>query len=164
MSDEVRLREVVDDDVPIFYVQQADAAAAEMAAFPRRDREAHAAHWQKIRADAACCARTILYGDQVAGNMGSFERDGLRQVGYWLGHAFWGRGIATRALAQFLEIETERPLHAFVAKHNIGSIRVLEKNGFVKVRDGALTPEEAGGHAPVEEWLMRLDAAPGPAR
>ena len=40
------------------------------------------------------------------------------------------RPIATRALAAFLRIVNERPLHAHVAKHNVASIRVLEKCGF----------------------------------
>ncbi len=160
MSADVRLREVIDDDVPVFFEQQNDRVASDMAAFPRRDREAHAAHWRKIRADATCCARTILEGDRVAGNIGSFDRDGLRQVGYWLGRAFWSRGIGTRALALFLaEAELSRPLHAYVVKHNVGSIRVLEKNGFVKLREETAPPDESG--ATIVEFLMRLEAPAG---
>ena len=37
----------------------------------------------------------------------------------------------TAALAAFVDEVKERPLHAFVAKHNVGSIRVLEKCEFV---------------------------------
>ena len=33
-------------------------------------------------------------------------------------------------LSMFLGIAVERPLYAYVAKHNIASIRVLEKCGF----------------------------------
>jgi len=160
MLEPVTLRDVADEDIPILFEQQADAGAARMAAFPSRDREAHAAHWEKIRANASMCARTILAGDRVAGNIGSFDRDGLRLVGYWLGREYWGRGIASRALALFLAVERTRPLHAYVAKHNAGSIRVLEKNGFVKVRDDTPHPAAAGDAAPVEEWLMRLDGGP----
>lgn len=157
MPSDVRLREVADTDVPVFFEQQNDPVASEMAAFPRRERAAHEAHWAKIRSDPDLCARTILEGDEVAGNIGSFERDGLRQVGYWLGRAFWGRGIATRALALFLaEVHTARPLYAYVVKHNVGSIRVLQKNGFVKLREETLPPD-ADGVAEVE-FLMRLEA------
>ena len=57
MLDDVRIREVTDDDVPVFFEQQDDRVATEMADFPGRDREAHDAHWRKIRADASVCAR-----------------------------------------------------------------------------------------------------------
>ena len=52
------------------------------------------------------------------------------RVGYWIGKEHWGQGVATRALAAFLQFVTERPLRAHVAAHNVGSIRVLEKCGF----------------------------------
>jgi RimJ/RimL family protein N-acetyltransferase len=68
--------------------------------------------------------------NQVTGNIGSWTADGKREVGYWLDHAFWGRGVATEALSDFLCLEQTRPLHAGVAKHNVASIRVLQKCGF----------------------------------
>jgi RimJ/RimL family protein N-acetyltransferase len=45
--------------------------------------------------------------------------------------SFRGKGIATSALRSFLGVDVERPLFAWVARHNAGSIRVLEKVGFV---------------------------------
>jgi RimJ/RimL family protein N-acetyltransferase len=67
----------------------------------------------------------------VAGNVGSWAQDGKRLVGYWIGREFWGQGLATRALAELLTELPQRPLHAYVATTNAGSIRVLEKCGFV---------------------------------
>jgi RimJ/RimL family protein N-acetyltransferase len=81
-------------------------------------------------ADESNIHKTILYGDQVAGNIVSWEHDEEREVGYWLGREFWGKGIATQALSLFLEQVTTRPLVAYVVKHNLASIRVLEKCGF----------------------------------
>jgi len=52
-----------------------------------------------------------------------------------------GQGVATRALAAFLRVVTERPLHAHVAKHNVGSIRVLEKCGFSLEREEGVEVE-----------------------
>jgi len=52
-------------------------------------------------------------------------------VSYWIGREFWGRGVATAALAALVAEIKERPLHAFVPEHNVGSIRVLEKCEFV---------------------------------
>jgi RimJ/RimL family protein N-acetyltransferase len=129
---EVTLRDVEEADLPVFFDQQLDEGAAWMAAVAARDREPFDAHWAKITQDPTIRIRTILAGGAVAGNVLSFVRDDKREVGYWLGREFWGRGIATQALAQFLAQVDERPLYAGVAEHNAGSIRVLEKCGFVR--------------------------------
>ena len=73
---------------------------------------------------------TILLEGQVAGSIVSFAQSGKLQVGYWIGRSYWGQGIATKALSAFLGHVKARPLYAHVAKHNIASLRVLEKCGF----------------------------------
>jgi RimJ/RimL family protein N-acetyltransferase len=128
--DEVTIREVREDDLPILFEHQRDPEANAMAAFPPRDRDAFMVHWRKILSDPACIARTVELDGAVAGHIGSFELEGRREVGYWIDRAFWGRGVATRALAAFLLEEKRRPLFAGVAPHNAGSMRVLEKCGF----------------------------------
>ena len=75
-------------------------------------------------------AKTIVVGGEVAGHVVSWTNGERREVGYWLGLEFWGRGIATRALRAFLAFEPVRPLHAHVARHNASSLRVLEECGF----------------------------------
>src|SRR5215218_9325330 len=52
---------------------------------------------------------------------------GEREVTYWIGRSYWGKGIATDALTAFLAVERSRPLHARVASDNVASRRVLEK-------------------------------------
>jgi RimJ/RimL family protein N-acetyltransferase len=54
-------------------------------------------------------------------------------VGYTIGKAWRGRGIATRALGLLLEQMRERPVHATTAASNVASRRVLEKNAFVAI-------------------------------
>jgi RimJ/RimL family protein N-acetyltransferase len=131
MNDRVRLRNVEAGDLPIFYEQQLDADAARMAAFPARDRAAFDAHWEKnILGNPDAIAQTILFDGEVAGNIGSWSQEGMRLVGYWIGKEYWGNGVATQALFAFLHLVTDRPLHAHVVNHNVGSIRVLEKCGF----------------------------------
>src|SRR5262245_47896346 len=100
---EVELREVVEADLPIFFEHQLDPDATRMAAFPSRGRDAFMAHWAKILADATVVTKTIVADGQVAGNIGSWEQLGERQVGYWIGRQYWSKGIATRALAAFLQ-------------------------------------------------------------
>ena len=129
----VTIREVADDDVAIFYEHQRDPEAVAMAAFPAREREAHFAHWEKIRADPANYMRTIEANGAVVGNVVSWQGDEGRLVGYWIGREHWGKGIATAALRAAIEEIPERPLMAYVASENAGSIRVLEKCGFVRI-------------------------------
>ena len=126
----VVLREVVDSDLPLFFEHQRDPEAVRMAAFPSRDHDAFMIHWARIRRDPSNIIRTIVCDGNVAGYIGSWIADERRLIAYWVGREFWGRGVATAALAAFAAEVKERPLHAFVAKHNVGSIRVLKKCEF----------------------------------
>lgn len=153
---EVRLRDVTEDDLPIFYEQQADPEANAMAAFPARDREAFTEHWLKVLADDSVSKKTVLFDGHVAGNIVRFEQSGQPLVGYWIGRSYWGKGIATRALSEFLGQVAARPLYARVAKHNVASIRVLEKCGFTVA--GEERAPSGAGEDEVEELVMRLDA------
>lgn len=131
MSNDIRLRDVHPDDLPIFFEQQLDADSTRMAGFPSRDRTAFDAHWaSNIFGNPAAVTQTVLLDGKVVGHIGSWQQDGVRLVGYWIGREYWGQGVATEALARFLSIVTTRPLHAHVTKHNLASIRVLEKCGF----------------------------------
>jgi RimJ/RimL family protein N-acetyltransferase len=154
----VLLREVEPADIPIFYEHQADAEAARLVAFASRDRAAHAAHLARILADPEVIVRTVVENGAVAGQVLSFPRDGVREVGYWLGREFWGRGLATAALGAFLDLDRGRPLHGVVAEHNGASRRVLERHGFVLVDrvDPDPDPDAAAGTA-VPLLVLRLD-------
>jgi len=128
------LRDVTEDDLPTFFDHQRDPGANHMAAFTARDpsdRDAFAAHWIKILGDESIMVKTILFDGRVAGHVLSFEQFGEREVSYWIGKKYWGKGIATVALSEFLGNVKTRPLHARAAKDNAASIRVLEKCGFV---------------------------------
>lgn len=145
----VSLRAVEARDLPIFFAHQLDPEATRLAAFPSRDREAFMTHWTtKILGNPANVARTILCSDRVAGYIGAWtDADSHeRMIGYWIGREYWGRGIASAAVAQLLQFESTRPLAARVAKHNLGSIRVLEKSGFVRTgEDGFTLPDGTRG-------------------
>lgn len=133
------LREVDPGDLLTFYEHQRDPAACMVAAFTPRELPAFLAHWKtNILGSPTVIARSILLGGKLAGYVSSFESDGQRLVCYWIGREFWGRGVASQALREFAEkIELTRPLGAFVATSNLGSIRVLEKCGFERVPNSA---------------------------
>ena len=129
----VELRDVVETDLPVFYEHQADADVAAMAGFKPRDRDAFFLHWRtKVLGDALTRKQSVLVDGRLVGNVVAFHLGGKRLVGYWYGREAWGRGIATRALSKFLELETHRPICAYVIPANVASMRVLEKNGFVR--------------------------------
>ncbi len=131
----VSLREVRPGDLPILFEHQLDPEGARMAAFKSRDRDAFMAHWAKIMANPACALRVILADGSVAGHIGAWTDGADRQVGYWVGREFWGRGIGSEGLTLFLHEETTRPLTACVAEHNAASIRVLQKAGFTLAKE-----------------------------
>lgn len=131
-----------------------------MAAFTSADptdRAAFDARWARLRADPAVTNRTIEVDGAVVGTVGSWDGEPGREVTYWLGREHWGKGIATRALGEFLaEVERTRPLHAAAAADNVGSMRVLEKRGFVRVGEGRGYANARGEE--IDEALFRLDA------
>jgi len=158
------LREVRDQDLPLLFEQWADPVAAHMAAFTapdHMDRDGFERRWSRLRADETVLTRVIVVDDEVAGTIGSWGEPGEREVTYWIGRSYWGKGIATDALNAFLAVEPSRPLHARVASDNVASRRVLEKCGF-----GVIATERSVAEArssEIEELVLRLEelASPG---
>jgi len=155
MINNVQLRNAVEADLQIFYEQQQDPEAIQMAAFPARNRDAFMAHWLKILADDSVVIKTILVNGDIAGNIVCFDQLGEREVGYWLGKEYWGKGIASQGLTQFLEYIETRPLYAHVAKHNIASRRVLEKCGFKVAAEDKFFSKIFGKE--IEEYILILN-------
>lgn len=154
---EIELRDVVEADLSIFFENQLDPEANYMAAFTAKDpadRDAFIAHWRRILNDDGITNKTILFQGEVVGSIASFEQEGELEVTYWLGKAYWGKGLATRALGKLLELVERRPLHARVAKDNIGSLRVLQKCGFIIVGEDKGFANARGTE--VEEYLLQL--------
>lgn len=82
----------------------------------------------------------IEIGGEACGGIGARPGQGERghsaEMGYWLGRRHWGRGCMTGVVAAFApwvmrELHLYR-LQATVLDFNIGSARVLSKNGFVE--------------------------------
>ena len=146
------LRDVTTADLAILFEHQREPEANRLAAFPAREYDAFMTHWRtNVLGNPRAIKQTIVDGDVVVGHIGCWEVGGERFVGYWIGQKYWNRGLATAALAEFIaQHATMRPLHAHVARHNAGSIRVLEKCGFRQVGD-AVT-----GDGGVDELLFVL--------
>ncbi len=80
-----------------------------------------------------------------------------RELTYWIGRSYWGKGIATSALNAFLTVDRSRPLHARVASDNVASRRVLEKCGFRVVATERGFAEARS--AEIEEVVLRLEGS-----
>lgn len=158
MTNELLLRDIEANDLLIFFEQQLDQDANYMAAFTAKDptnQEAYIAHWHRNLADKTTINKTIIFDGQVVGSVSSYENEGKPEVTYWLGKEYWGKGIASQALTQFLEYIETRPLYAHVAEHNVGSRRVLEKCGFNVVAEDKFFSKVFGED--VEEYILILD-------
>lgn len=156
-QDLVKLREITEADLPIFFEQMRDPEANYQAAFIFRDPNdltAFNQHWAKVLAATNNINRTILYDNQVAGNIAIFDSYDEREVTYWLGKEFWGKGIATIALQKLLQEVIERPVYGRAAKDNFASIRVLEKCGFTV--EGYNKDFANARNAEIEEIIMVL--------
>lgn len=128
----VSLRPVDETDLEAIFTHQSDPIANQLAQFPPRDREAFFNHWHgNILGQVNVLARAIDFDGKFVGNIGHWHCDGQALIGYWIDRDYWGKGIATQTLAQFLPLVSARPLFAEVAKHNLASKRVLLKYGFV---------------------------------
>lgn len=138
----VELRAVVPDDLEIFFRQQQDPESNELAKVFPRSRSYFDAHWEKTLCDPSVNVQTILLDGIVVGRVSGFTVEGKTMVGYWIEREHWGKGIATRAMEAFVDIIDIRPLHALVATGNIGSIRVLERSGFVKIGEKDFPEDE----------------------
>jgi RimJ/RimL family protein N-acetyltransferase len=153
------LREVAESDLDALYAQQADPASSAMAGVPSRDRAAFEAHWRRILADDTTVIRVIDLDGEAVGHVLSWPAEGRRYIGYWVAREFWGRGLASGALAALVALLQERPLYALVSTDNGGSIRVLEKNGFVAI--GPADDKHADEGVPGLLYELRDASPPG---
>ena len=154
------LREVRDEDLAVLFGQWADPVATRMAAFTAPDHmdpDAFERRWSRLRADETVINRAIVVDGEVAGTIGSWGDPGQREITYWIGRSYWGKGVATCALNAFLTVDLSRPLRARVAYDNVASQRVLEKCGFRVIATDRGFAEARSRE--IEEVVLRLEQA-----
>ena len=109
------LREIEDRDLGVLFEHWRDRDAIRMAAFTspeQNDRTGFERRWARLRSDDSTTNRVVELDGRVVGHIASFDLEGHREGTYWIGREDWGRGIATRALREFLQLEATRPLYA----------------------------------------------------
>ncbi|HEU5473718.1 MAG TPA: GNAT family N-acetyltransferase [Actinophytocola sp.] len=155
---EVALRRIEDSDLDALFELQRDPESVRMAAFVWRDpddRTAFDVHMAKIRTSPECNPHAVTVDGQLVGSIASFVIEGDTEVTYWIDRAFWGQGIAGRALALLLESVPVRPVFARAASDNVGSLKVLQRAGFVST--GTEIAFAKARNTEIEETILRLD-------
>jgi [ribosomal protein S5]-alanine N-acetyltransferase len=131
-------------------------------AFPNPYTLQHAKQWIKKNNDPKSTNYVLTLDNKVIGGIGlsikNGERKHVAEVGYWIGEAYWGKGIATEALKAITEytfktFKVER-IEAKVYTWNPTSGHILEKVGYKcegLIRSGSLK-----GGKPVDEYLYSI--------
>lgn len=145
------------EDLHLFFQFQLDKEANYLAAFTSKDPGNKAAYIEKYTrhlADPTINMRTIKVNDVIVGSIAKFIMENEAGITYWIDKKFWGQGIATSALHDFLKMEKARPIYGRVAFDNYGSQKVLEKCGFIKI--GTDKGFANARQAEVEEFIYKL--------
>ncbi|MDG4863368.1 GNAT family N-acetyltransferase [Streptomyces sp. T-3] len=154
----ISLRPVHTSDLPVFFRHMSDPESNQVAAFTAKDptdRAQFDAHWERVLASSDNVTRTVLADGDVVGHAAVYGEPGEREVTYFIDRYYWGRGIATAALAALLVEVPERPLYARTAADNTGSVRVLSKCGFVVTAQDRGFANARGEE--IDELVLRLD-------
>jgi len=153
----VGIRPLLESDLDALFRQMSDPESVRMAAFTSEDpndRQRFDIHMSRVMSSPDTTNRAITWNGELVGSIACFVVDGQTEITYWVDRAVWRRGIASQALALFLDEVEVRPLHARAASDNTGSLRVLEKAGFQTV--GTEVSFAAGRGAEIEETILRL--------
>jgi RimJ/RimL family protein N-acetyltransferase len=131
---------IKDVDNLVFHANDAQVAHSLGERFPHPytldDAHAFLAHTRHLRNEKTYA---IEINGVASGGIGVHPGEGVErhsaELGYWLGRAYWGEGIATAAVNALVphalrELALYR-LHARVFDDNRASMRVLERCGFV---------------------------------
>lgn len=133
----ITLRNSVESDLELFFLNQLDEEANYMAAFTPEnpsERTTYMKKWSRLLKDKTVHMQTILVDEIALGCVIKFVLFGDAEITYALDKAYWGKGITSQAVEQFLTIENTRPIYGRTAYDNLGSQRILEKVGFIKIR------------------------------
>jgi RimJ/RimL family protein N-acetyltransferase len=153
----VALRPIEDCDLDALFDQMRDPESVQMAAFTAKDpddRKAFDTHMSTVRTSPDTTQRAVTRDGRLVGSVASFVVEDCTEVTYWIDRAVWGQGVASEALALFLDTVGVRPLYARAASDNVGSLRVLRKAGFTII--GTEVSYASARRTEIEESVLRL--------
>ncbi len=82
----------------------------------------------------------IIYKNKCCGIISLIVQDDVyknsAEIGYWIGEPYWGKGITTQAIDLITRYGFEKlnllRIYAGIFEYNIASMKILEKNGYIK--------------------------------
>lgn len=154
---DIKLRPTQISDLDTLYQFQLDKEGGYLAAFMPKgstDKTAYITKYTTLLGEPTVNNQTIVLNNIIVGSIAKFIMEGNTEITYWIDRKFWGQGIATKALKNFLEIELCRPIFGRVAFDNFGSQKVLEKSGFVKI--GSNKGFANARQTEIEEFIFKL--------
>lgn len=154
---DIKLRPTEIADLDTLFQFQLDKEGGYLAAFMPKDPTDETAYmnkYTKLLDDPTVNNQTIILDNIIVGSIAKFIMEGNTEITYWIDRKFWGQGIATKALNEFLAIETTRPIFGRVAFDNFGSQKILEKCGFVKI--GTDKGFANARQTEIEEFIYKL--------
>ena len=153
----IKLRPTEISDLDILFEFQTDKEGGYLAAFMPKDptdKFTYIEKYTKLLGEPTVNNQTIILDNIIVGSIAKFIMEGDTEITYWIDRKYWGKGIATKTLKEFLAIETNRPIFGRVAFDNFGSQKVLEKCGFVKI--GTDKGFANARQAEIEEYIYKL--------
>ncbi len=156
-NNNITLTKTEKDDLNAFFEFQLDKEANFLAAFTSKDpndKKAYMEKYNKHLTDPTINMQTIKANEEIVGSIAKFVMENEAGITYWIDRKFWGQGIATTALKEFMKNEQIRPIYGRVAFDNYGSQRVLEKCGFVKI--GKEKGFANARQSEIEEYVYKL--------
>lgn len=154
---DLKLRPTVISDLDTLFQFQLDKEGGYLAAFMPKDptdKSAYLNKYIKLLDNPTVNNQTIILDNIIVGSIAKFVMQGDAEITYWIDKNYWGQGIATKALKDFLSIETTRPIFGRVAFDNFASQKVLEKCGFVKI--GSDKGFANARQTEIEEFIYKL--------
>src|SRR6185312_6806302 len=105
---DIKLRPTEIADLETSFKFQLDKEGGYLAAFMPKDptdKAAYITKYTKLLADPTVNNQTIFIDSVIVGSIAKFVMEGNTEITYWIDRKFWGQGIATKALRDFLNIE-----------------------------------------------------------
>ncbi|MGV6944043.1 GNAT family N-acetyltransferase [Sphingobacterium kyonggiense] len=155
---DILLRKTDVSDLDVLFKFQLDEEACSLAAFMPEDHTnkiAYISKYTRFLNDPSINNQTILVDNTIVGSIAKFTMEGKVEITYWIDRKYWGQGIATKALSEFLNQIKERPVYARVAFDNFGSQRVLINCGFTKI--GSDKGYANARERIIEEFIYKID-------
>lgn len=146
-AQDIRLRELTEDDIPAWFARATDTESADLAGdpVPASIEMGHAwlqRHREQFRQNAAL--RWAIVPEGLATSVGTVgiavtsAQERTAELGIVVGRAHWGRGFGTSAARLAIRFAFDTlglaEIRAEVLQRNLASLRLLEKAGFHRLR------------------------------